>query len=260
MAAFKHQIIYDLKNVNQVEIDNLKKYHIQTAVETLRNLQKSGEFNEKNPRQRVDNVWDKALENVRFLGKIEFYNRVGSVKQVVLEIMQMLLENSIVGDEPNRYGIKYKQLHVIQINGVTVDTPADLDRFKFGDTIQIINLAPYARRLELLGASARHNGSRASPRLKNTRKGKDSRKRTVTLSKPNGAYALVHRLARSRFKQIGQIRFEFLPQSGTGLTFKPGRKKVKTPGKGTKYVNKRGVGRTYLYPSIKIIPDPAGVA
>ncbi len=236
--AISHSINYDLKDINKTEIDNLKKYHIRTAKESLWKAQAEKVFLDDNPRQRVDNVWDRELQNVRFIGKIEFYERVSDIKAAILQIFDLLIERSRVGSLPNRYAIKYKERHVIQINGKAIGSPDELDQFKFGDVVQIVNLAPYARRLELMGVTSRNNSANKA-RNKTTRKGKDSKGRSVILSRPNGTYNVVYRLARSRFKQIGAIKFEFLPMSAIGFSFK-------------------GDGRSYLYPSIKIIPSDAG--
>lgn len=207
---------------------------IVIADEILREEQDAG-F-DKEPVMAVDGKVGKPISSVSPLGQVEFTARA-DVKDIILETYEALLGRSKV-----KSGL-YIRSHYVFFNGKQVAEEYQSLRswlesatFSDKDTIRIVNIQPYARRLERLGVtSGRQQAKRREQKRKGVKTGK-------LLTTPNGAYALAVRAVRAKFKRNSSIRFAFLPGSALGLTasFKRGR-----PGKNS-------AGRPYLYPSIVI--------
>lgn len=188
---------------------------------------------DKMPLLLVDGRRSKRIEDVSPLGQVEFIARQ-KMSDILLEAYTALLELSKVLTG------RYKGSHYVFHNGVqvAVDLPSltswlQTAEFNDKDVVRIVNIQPYARRLELLGVtSVRQQSRRDDP-------GRRRGKRTgSTIKVPNGAYQLTYRRIRSKYKQNALIRFTFLPGSSLGLTgsFKSGRK--------------GSAGRPYLYPTL----------
>lgn len=201
---------------------------------------------DKNPIMVVDGKRGKGLEQVHPLGKVEFISRK-NFGEILLDAYRGLLERSKV-----LTGL-YKASHYVFKNGiqVAVDLPSleawvkTTPEFKEGDLIRIVNLQPYARRLELLGVTA----GRSRRRLEDP--GRRKGEKTGNLfQRPNGAYQLTSKSISSKYKNNVAIKFSFLPGSSMGLTasFKGSSKKTK-----------RGGVRTYLYPSITFTVREKGI-
>ena len=207
---------------------------IVTADTVLKEEQNRG-FDKK-PFTVVDNVPNKSVLAVKPTGKIQFFNRIQDVGKIILEAYKLIYDRSRV-----RTGL-YRDSHTVFLNGKRIaDTYEDLQKWfvtnagivKEKDLFRIVNIQPYARKLELLGMSA---GRARQKRSKN----RDSSK-IVTV--PNGAYALAARAIKRKYKGLALINFKFLTGASMGLmsgVFKSSEVKFK----------KRG--RTYLYPSISI--------
>jgi hypothetical protein len=211
-----------------------KQALIVTADTILREEQDLG-F-DKEPIVVVDGRRGKPPAAVHPLGSIEFTSRV-TFGPILLEAYNGLLDRSKVLTG------RYKASHYVFHNGIQVAT--DLSSlttwlnsnptFKDKDTVRIVNIQPYARRLERLGVTAQ----RSKPRTED--KGRRKKQVTGILVKiPNGAYQLTTRSIKAKYKQNAIIRFTFLPGSSLGLSgsFKGGRK------------GRNSAGRPYLYPSI----------
>ena len=214
---------------------------IVIADQALREEQGSG-F-DKEPVVIVDGSPNKSPAQVSPLGQIEFVSRA-DVMSIVFDAYEGVLYRSKV-----LTGL-YKSSHFVFLNGVQIAASMrELEVwyaftapvFKPNDTIRIVNVQPYARRLERLGVTAQRQQAR-----KRDSSGKKKLGRMVAV--PNGAYALTTRAVRAKYKRNSIIRFVFLPGSALGLTatFKRGR-----PGKNS-------AGRTYLYPSIVISVTAGG--
>jgi hypothetical protein len=199
---------------------------------------------DKNPVVTVDGKPGRRVENVHPLGQIEFTARQ-NVKDILLETYNALLYRSKVLTG------RYKSSHYVFLNGkqVAIDLQsleswlASSPKLEDKDIIRIVNIQPYARKLERLGVTAQRSNRRSLDRSKN----KNS-KRTGTILVPNGTYFLTARAIRSKYKRNSIIRFTFLPGSSLGLTqtFKSGRK------------GKNSAGRPYLYPTIVISVQERG--
>lgn len=220
---------------SEMELEDLLKWTksqlIVIADQVLKEEQAQG-F-DKMPIMLVDGRRNKDILSVSPLGKIEFIARQ-EFGQILKEAYTALLELSKVLTG------RYIKSHYVFQNGIQVATDlssletwiAKAD-FKDKDVIRIVNIQPYARRLELLGVtSTRQQARRDDP---GRRRGK---KTGSTIKVPNGAYQLTSRRIKAKYKQNALIRFTFLPGSSLGLAgnFKSGRK--------------NSVGRPYLYPTL----------
>lgn len=191
---------------------------------------------DKDPIMLVDGRKSKNIMNVSPLGKVEFLARQ-NLTEIILEAYENLLKRSKV-----LTGL-YKASHYVFLNGMQVATDLRtltmwLDSnpvFKDNDTVRIVNIQPYGRRLELLGVTAQRTQNRKSDISKKRGSGKPA---GTFVKVPNGAYQLTARAMRGKYKNNVSIRFTFLPGSSMGLSgsFKNGRKKSK--------------GRPYLYPTL----------
>lgn len=205
------------------------------------------------PRVRTDNVFDKNPALVKPLGKIEYFARLSPVEAIV-GIYDIILERS-----PVRTG-SYRDANWVFVNGRRIATnPFELKAYlntnrgglKPGDTIRFVNVAPYARKLELSGVRRGTRGKTAGLNVRLGRKRVKSKKqkRSILIAKPNGAYALAQRLARSKFKSAAtRIKFQFVASGSGGISipsYKGGRTTFKNKGNG-----KGSAGRPYVYPSI----------
>lgn len=216
---------------------------IITADEVLKDEQSMG-F-DQTPLLLVDGRRGKQVQNVSPLGSIQFIARQ-PFGDILVAGYQGILDRSKVLTG------KYKSSNYVFLNGVQVatDMPSLQDwlktspDFKDRDTVRIVNIQPYARRLELLGVTAQ----RSNPKLQD----KGRRKKVVTgtfVKLPNGAYQLTARSLITKYKQNVIIKFTFLPGTSLGLTgsFKGGRK------------GKNSAGRPYLYPSIVFTIQERGI-
>lgn len=125
----------------------------------------------------TDGVTRRDPRAVRPYGRIEFLARVG-VREPVEFALRLLRRLSPRGPAE---GGHYADAHVVLLNGagLSSDGLEVLDRVKQGDRVQIVNIMPYARKIE--GArAARRKGVRWSGR------------RGLSRQAPGGVYRKVH--------------------------------------------------------------------
>lgn len=200
---------------------------------------------DKEPILLVDGRRGKHPKDVSPFGQIEFVARQ-QMSDMIRETYVGLMRRS-----PVKTG-RYIASHFVFHNGIQVANDySRLERwlatnpeFNNKDTVRIVNIQPYARRLELLGVTSSRTQMRREDR------GRRHKKKTGTLVKlPNGAYQLTVRAIKAKFKQNSIIRFTFLPGSSLGLsgTFKGGRG------------GKNSSGRPYLYPTIVFTVQERGI-
>lgn len=215
-------------------LDWTKSTLIVVSDEVLKEEQSNG-F-DRTPVMLVDGNRRKSPASVSPLGQIEFIARQQFL-DVLLEAYLGLLERSKV-----LKGV-YKASHYVFMNGKQVaNSLGSLEAwiktspdFKERDTIRIVNIQPYARKLELAGITAQRGVQKRRYNYKVPNQGERNYAKV-----PNGSYQLTTRALKAKYKQNMLIRFSFLPGNELGLAgnFKNGRK-------GT-----NSVGRPYLYPSI----------
>jgi len=199
---------------------------------------------DKEPIMLVDGKQNRSVKSVSPLGQIEFVARAG-FQEVLFDTYISLMRRS-----PVKTG-RYVDSHYVFHNGVQVANDfSRLQRWansgpelKDNDTIRIVNIQPYARRLELLGVTAQRTQSRKEDAGR-----RNKRKKGTMVKMPNGAYQLTTRAIRAKYKNNLGIRFTFLPGTSLGLSgvFKGGRKKNSS-------------GRPYLYPTIVFTINSRGL-
>lgn len=228
----------------------VKAVLLTTAEAALREEQARG-FT-KTPTVIVDNRRGKPPSQVNPLGKIEFVDAAKFTDtEVLLTTMKKLIDLSPIlkGD--------YIASHVVAWNGIIVGTDVSSlqawlntnPQIKPGDTIRFLNVQPYARKLERLGVT-RKGGRRRYV------KSRDKRQRSgPQVLTPNGVYFQVWRSVRRLYKRVRQVQFSFVPGSSLGTLngrdISQSRFRSRANLRGRKEQAK-GVGQTYLYPSITI--------
>lgn len=213
---------------------------------------------DKNPIVVVDGSQNKPVASVNPLGKIEFISSAVTsleiIESIYLEIFKRskfvtgtYIQNNYVFYNGTPVANSYTELKT-WINSSPKISPTDI--------IRIVNVVPYARKLERHGVSAQRTKQKHV-------KSRDQKKRSgETILGANGTYFLASRAALKGFKQNVKIKFEFV----VGSTLPPGVfPKTSNAGKslGTHFKPKKGSGAKvgpYLYPSIKIVIGESGVS
>lgn len=234
----------DLFNFNQ-------RATFSIAREVLKEEQSDG-FDKK-PRVRTDNKFGKPDITVLPFGKIEYFARA-DLGPALVDIMKELELRS-----PKVSG-QYRSGNFLFVNGVKVAAgPKETEAWtktvlaKKGlsptDKIRIVNVNPYARKLEYLGITRGKTGRNMQRgRKSTTRKRKTG---SITFLKPQGAYSLTYRLVRRRYKALASfMKFQFMPNGTDGIYIQAG------DGFRNTFVKD---GRPYLYPSIQIRIASEGV-
>lgn len=226
---------------------------ISTSQEVLKDAQSQG-F-DKNPVTIVDGSPNKDISQVSPLGRVQYVSRQ-SISVILLAAYNAILDLSKVVS-----GL-YKASHYVFLNGQQVAT--DLNSLqtwlngnpdiKDGDLVRIVNIQPYARKLELAGITS---GGRKIPRLvdRGKRKGITT---GILIKKPNGTYQLALRRIQSKYSKNVGVSFAFITGYQLGLAdyFKRGRSHTGVPlrNKSGKFSPEQAIEpakqRTYLYPSL----------
>lgn len=230
-----------------------RRAQINIAKEVLKEEQSRG-FDKK-PRVRVDNVFGRREEQVRYFGKIEYFAKV-DISLALLQMYDLLVERSPIVTGQYRSG------NLVFVNGQEVArskgglrryvvSKASEGGFKANDEIRFINVNPYARRLEKLGVRRGTRGKFAGQNQIAGGRRRRSRATGDSIKQPNGAYYLSYRVFRNRFRQIAEfMRFSFMPNGTNGIFVKPA---------GNFRTSFKKDGRPYLYPSIVIKLSGEGI-
>lgn len=231
------------KEIEQWVISN----HIVVSKEILTDFQNRDEFPKREYITLTDGVIDLPETNVKAFGKIEYATKLQDITPVVLAAMRLVTERS-----PTSTGY-YQANNVLFFNGnivakglFQVNSWLAKDRqYKNTDTFRVVNLSPYARKLERNGIRRGSSGRRNGITYGQRKEGLNRKKKKTLL--PNGAYLLSSRVLKSRFPQLkNNIRFSFIPLAPSIARQAP------LHGRDTTGHVFRGDGRPYLYPSIYI--------
>lgn len=234
-------------------LDFLKRSLIIVADTALRDEQSRG-F-DKQPIVAVDGRVNKAVIDVSPVGKIEFTSRTNAA-DFLTEIYDGIQERS-----PVDTGL-YKSSNFVFVNGKQVatnqtelETFAKTATFKDGDIVRFANVVPYARKLERHAITAQGGRSRT---VKNKRKGKKGpyENQNDFILAANGAYYLTSRAALRKYKRNAKISFEYITGSQLGVNGII----LRSPNRsGNLRRTFKKDGRSYLYPSIKIVLSETGI-
>jgi len=130
---------------------------------------------------------------VKPFGRIEFIRRP-TMRDAVMFALQELVKKSPVG--PGRNG-HFRDRHMVLIDGKGAegDIGAALDAVKPGQRVQIVNVQPYARKLEGIAASKKRKRPRRAGLSKQAR---------------GGIYRPVHRLVVARYGKSLFVDFKMV--------------------------------------------------
>lgn len=193
-----------------------KLYHVVVARETLRLYQAAGQL--PDPITRVDGRLNKNPLHVRWGGYIAYYDRI-EISEALVEIYKRLVAKSPVdsGD--------YSHAHVFLVNGRVVPTTGLITELAGdNDVISIVNVQPYARKIE-------HG---------------------LSMMAPTGVYRVTARWAQRKFRHL-QIKFTYMRLPSLGVTFKDDRATKKAS---RWYKRKRVIRTPIVYPVIHIRAVP----
>tara|TARA_R110000787_G_scaffold5686_9_gene20557 strand:- start:234 stop:1049 length:816 start_codon:yes stop_codon:yes gene_type:complete len=203
-------------------------------------------FPEKDYLTLVDSKLGAPDTSVKPFGKIEYITKIESIAEVVVGVMELVIAKS-----PKRTGY-YHSMNVLMYNGKIVANSLTAARvffkdriFKDSDKFRIINLSPYARKLERLGINSGKRGKYRSTKNKSG----------TRVRAPSGVYWISKNEAKRKFQGLkNNIKFSFIPVSPSVAL--SANRKTFTP---NEYVFKKSSqkGRPYLYPSITITLAPS---
>lgn len=253
------KIIHDLESDlrGEITLSQLLEFTKETLIVTADQVLKEAQSNgfDSDPVMLIDGRRNKNPYTVDPLGQIEYVSRKDFGDILVDAYKGLLLRSKVLKGT-------YITSHLVFWNGVQIAASLrelevwlafSQEKFKDGDTFRIVNIQPYARRLELLGVTAQR--SNAKKQVRNKTKRNESQPNIKIISVPNGAYQLTARAIKGKYKNNVSTRFSFLSGSSLGLsaTFKNGRSGSKKSGR------KNSAGRPYLYPSIIFKIDEKGI-
>jgi hypothetical protein len=240
---------------NKELLEFVQQNLVAVARDFLKEEQDKNEFPKKEFLTLVDNKLNAKDITVKPLGKIEYVTKIESISEIVVGVMRLVVERS-----PTVSGY-YQSTNVLFYNGkvvakgiVETNNWFKVDReFKSTDKFRIVNLSPYARKLERLGVKRGTRGKAVGQNNSTSRTTKNKKGKKVLA--PNGAYWLAKNAARRKYKQLkNNINFSFIPIlpsvaksqntksfNSSDFTFRTGK----------------GRGRDYLYPSISITIEPS---
>lgn len=149
----------------------------------------------------VDGSLGKPLEQAQQFTLTQF----DIVEHVIDEIIATLIRNSPFGPEK---GGHYRDDHWLFVNGARRDArTAGAVQIKAGDIVTVVNVRPYAAKLE--------RGRR--------RPGTSERRPGLSVQAPNGIYEVSAQELRRRFRNIVNIRFTYRSVSGLPVPPRGGR-------------------------------------
>lgn len=241
-----------------------KKSLIQISTEALAEEQLNG-F-DKNPVMIVDNNFNKPLQAVHPLGKVEYVANQG-MADIALFIYDAIETRSI-----SKTGT-YKKFNIVSMNGrVIALNRKELENYfinnpipKAGDKLRFINATPYARKLERYSKYAGKSGLGVKWRKSTDKKGrsgmmrkyksKDTVKEALHVLSENGTYFLSARAALNKYRRNAFIKYESLPGQYLGIEnlviIGPNGKPFRRTYKGT--------SNPYLYPTILVYIHQTGI-
>lgn len=200
----------------ELTYDDLAYYSTRILYYTSKEVLKEelGQGFDPNYRTRTDNKWEKNPDNVKPFGKIEYFSRI-NIGPTVLDAYSELMRRSPIRTR------QYYASHYVFVNSRLVATSFSevqrwakfgADKLKAGDFIRIVNVVPYASRIEVRGERRGLTGKN---------KGKNVRVASKS-SMLNGTYHQTARSVRSKYKVGGNIRSGLMPNGWQGIKVKAG--------------------------------------
>lgn len=231
----------------QVILENIRQYLIWTAKDALAQELKLG----FDPYYitRVDGQNNKRIEDVKPLGKIQYFARQDILEAAIQTYLMIQMFSKVESGD-------YQKANMVFFNSIMIaDNMVDLRKnlssilqsrtLTKDDTLRFINIAAYARRLETLGITAFSIGSGN----KRWHMSKPTKRRSARFLKPpNGTYWQVAKLVQKRYAVLSGNKFKFELLTGNYLGI--GNLSLSRGFKRATFSRGRGIGRPYLYPTI----------
>ena len=237
-------------------VEDFRERHIIVAKEVLREEQQKG-FT-KEPRKRIDNKFDTVETKVLPFGKIEYFAKITALEGL-LEAYDIIEKRVIKGATGNlsnsNYVIVNGKLAAKSRQQFKAYLVANSTKIVDGTLIKFVNVAPYARKLELQGYRANNRG-----RTQYTKRTSKSKLTGNITSAPNGAYWLSFRAIRrsAKTKQLAEfVRFQFIHGGAlSGIIPNDSFRRSYSPNG----ANRASAGRAYSYPAIVLEVTDKGLA
>jgi hypothetical protein len=203
----------------------------------------------------VDNKINKNLNDVKPFGTIQYTARA-QAQDMLMFIYKGILNRSAIDRGT------YIDLNYVFVNRTLVaKNESELqsyvargNKFKSGDVIRFVNMAPYAGWLERRGISA---GGRRKSRIV---KSKDKQQRSgPTISAANGAYFLTSRAVIRKYKFNSRVEFQWISGSQLDFSLAPSSDKRGRKFRRISVGRKGSSARHYAYPTITIFVASEGL-
>jgi hypothetical protein len=167
----------------------VQEHTIAVAEKALR--EEVGRGFDHEPTVVTDGVRQRDYSQVKPFGKIEFISRTEVADAVRWALTELQKRSPVLTG-------RYASSHTVMINGAEVkgNVWLALRRVKFGDRVQIVNVQPYARKIE---------GATASKRTGREKRRGSSRKARA------GVYRPVQRAVVQRYGKAVYVDFKYLP-------------------------------------------------
>lgn len=207
-----------------------------TVAEAEKALKSTKGFGQHQPIVITDGRPNRAPQDVRPFGRIEFRRRANMADAVLLALDELRKASPVLTG-------RYVSAHTVLLNGAEIraNLRQTLLNVKPTDRVQIVNPQPYARKIE---------GARA-----NKKTGRGVRKAASKQAK-SGVYRKVHRLLLARFGRTMFIDFTYVKlEGGVKVWGDQGGRYGRNGAKGTV----KRVQRDQVYPAFKFFIQ-AGMA
>lgn len=223
----------------------VREYVASVAKTVLRVEQDKNTFPKRYTRI-VDGSYVKEENEIRLNGRIVYDTKAklgfgGALVKTYIGLLK--LSKQVTGTYASSHVVFHKGVMIAkslkELESWVEKKAADV--VKTGDIIRIVNMMPYARRLEYFGLRSKGTFTR-------TRKDK----KRGRIRRPNGVYHAGLRRAKTAFKGSAAVKrsVEFIPGNEIGLTTSPFKSR---PGGGQFRTHFKSDSRPYLYPSIVIV-------
>lgn len=253
-GSIKNTPVWDLKkdqdgNLSMEDFLNFIKNSRNAIARVALSEEQDNGF-DRDPVTIVDGKFTKNLDSGSPLGRVEFVSRA-DLKDVVLFAYSEVLKYSPVDQG------RYLGNNIVTLNGKYIaDNPMELSSwFEKGqavsdkDVFRLINISPYARKLERYGITRFKGGSKKTKlsyaaRRKGIKRKQDAKKKDL-IRVPNGTYALASKNIKAKYGKNSFITFRLVPGNKLGIT-------PDMNGNDGVYKRGHGSGRYYFYPTILI--------
>jgi len=195
LSSGKHVTILESDDFKKWSTEEIRGYQIQLVEEERKRLTNRREFPHKKSDYRtvVDRKFDVSVRSVKDYGVVS-YVRKATMPEILETAVRLIRKVS-----PVKSGT-YLSSHIIMVNGKEVPLHSvDSIVLSPDDTVQLMNVAEYARKME--GYDIGGGGT--------TKAGKPRKRRPQSNYAPQGVYRLVARLLKLQYGNSAYIKYAF---------------------------------------------------